>query len=227
MNIDKAVTIARLIALLSLSFLFISFGIIGLRINKALPNTIQLADKDLVDVKNLIVHADMATDDARHASAMELKELPILTAKANQTLDSVNVVLSGTTETLASVRASMTSITADSAQLTSSATATLEETRTAVASIQPLLEAATLTVDDVQPVLDQATTTLVSTNKLISDPNLTKTLVNVQSTTADVAGVAKDGREWVHNELHPSTFHKFLSGVENVVEIGSHFVIPF
>lgn len=86
------------------------------------------------------------------------------------------------------------------------------------------------TIQGVQPVLSTANQSLQQIilatnqlNKLVSDPEITQTITNVNSTTKHLDTTSKDVEDEVHSLTHPTWAHKIFSWSLDVV----HAVNPF
>ncbi len=183
------------------------------------PNTIKLLNKDLVDAKDLIVHADQTADAARQASKLELKELPKITGEIETTLHSVNGVA-------LSVSRTSDAISSDAAVLTGSAAATLSKTQTAIAGIQPVEIASTEAVLTIKQ-------SAIDLDRVVADPEIPKTLKNLDAVTdntaatmGNVKAMSGEAREWLHNTLHPKWPARVWGYIKDAGVTAAKVVLP-
>lgn len=80
---------------------------------------------------------------------------------------------------------------------TEQATATLKTTQETVQALQAPIDQANATLAALQPVI-------AHTDALVSDPKLTATIANVESTTGHLDATAKDVQQEVYKYTHPT-----------------------
>jgi hypothetical protein len=175
----------------------------------------QLANEDLVRARDLITHADMAANDARKASDLELKALPALTDQAQKTLASVNGAV-------ASVEATSENASDQLTRVGEATASTLETSREMIAGLQP--------------VEAQAADTLHEAQAFIRSPDIADTAHNVNLATANIAGISKnldatstDFQTKFHALLYPPPCKGFKCQIGRDIEyvkVGSQFVEP-
>jgi ABC-type transporter Mla subunit MlaD len=199
----KLLDILRGLALVSLIALCVAASIVMVDVDrtvKQLHTTVFLLDKDLVDVKNVLVHVDLAANTAQLASKKEAKYLDAWNA--------------GIATTLAGLNKDSSDL--DSAFLT--ANQVLLTTDSTIKGLQPVENNAAAAIAQ----MGTATTDL---DKLISDPQITSTIASVNTIAANTAttsqnvnATSKDIKDYVHQLTHPTWAQRAWSFTLNVAE---------
>lgn len=170
-----------------------------------LTNTIHLANKDLVKVNDLLVHVDQTANAARLASNKESAYLDQWNKQISETMVNVNGVLQTTQKTISATAENETEIVSASKQ-------TLLVTQTAIQGLSPVEENATAELASLKATTDNL-------NKLVSDPQITATIANVNSTTKHIDDTAADVQQYVHSITHPTILHEVWNGMLDVAHV--------
>jgi predicted nucleic acid-binding Zn-ribbon protein len=143
---------------------------------------IQEVGKAVVDTKNLVAHSD-------HLLAQEEKSLDVWNTQVNNTLISIQATSQQTAES----ESAMSHAAVDT-------TAALEQT---IRDAQPVLASTNAELQALQ-------TTTEHLDVLVTDPHLTSTIANVDSTTSHINATSNDVQEVVHSYLHPTWAHRIF-----------------
>lgn len=170
-----------------------------------LTNTIHLANKDLVKVNDLLVHIDLTANAARLASNKESAYLDQWNKQISETMVNVNGVLETTQQTIAVTASNETDIISASKQ-------TLLITQKAIQGLTPVEENASQELAALKTATD-------SLNTLVSDPQLTATIANVNSTTKHIDGTTADVQQYVYDITHPTLLHKVWNGMLDIAHV--------
>lgn len=200
MNSTKVSEWAKIVDTLAFVFIAVCFGLVLLHLNTTLTkvdttlasvnaqvvavgNTQRQVNKLLVNVKDLVQHADIAAK------------------KESGYLDQWNKQF---TTTIGSVNDTIVSLNANQKELTDHVVYTLDATTATVRGIQPLEKQLTATVASGQKATDDL-------DAFIKAPELHETIVNVKTGTAQAAqvmthlnGTTADVQHAVHTYVYPS-----------------------
>ncbi len=145
-------------------------------------HTQQLLDKDLVDLKNLLVHIDMTAAQVAHTSKDEQRYLKQWNEQVSTAIGNTDALISH--------------LDANQSRISDAAVGTLS--------------AASATIADVQPVLAQVRTVAVTTNATIGDLDrfinsheLAETRDNIDASTKSLAQSSAEFQAKFHEFLYP------------------------
>jgi hypothetical protein len=138
--------------------------------------TLQIMNEDLVRVKDTIT----------------LSQLTLF--KEQKSLDLWNQNISAT---LSNVNNAVVAATANENEITKSTVETLNATTASVNALKPLV----VSLDDEAKELKTATASL---NAVVTDPNITAAVANVNVMTKNGDDATKDLKDYIHGILHPS-----------------------
>lgn len=195
------IAVAKLLALTSLTALFITLGMLAAQIQRSLSSfqttvapLVQKASLDLDEAHRLILETGLTAMEARKASAEERASLPVLTKQAQQSLTDMDALLVAARQTTDGVSASQQ-------QIAQSTTATMATLNTTIQGVQPVLAQA-------QATLAELHTVATTVNTQASDPAIADTLHHIDATTASVEATAEDVQLEVHEIVHPGWAHR-------------------
>ena len=184
------------IALLSVSILCVSASYNLTTVTKHLSATLMEADttitkvnSELDEVHRLTLELALTSETVRKTSIKESVYIDQLNRQVTQVIRNLNDTLVTTTN--------------NETEVATAATQTIQQ-------IQPVLSSA----NSEMQALQVATHSL---NTLVTDPHLTATIANVDSTTNHLNGTSKDVQSYVHSILHPTWAHKLFSWTLAVV----------
>jgi hypothetical protein len=185
---------AATLALLSVAVMCGTVSYSVVTVNKHLSATLMKLDDEIDEAHRLTLEAGLTVMEARKASVREVQYLDAWNKGISQALNDLHGVM--------------------------------VETRSAVGSIQPVAVTTEATIRALQAPIAQANTDLAAlqpviahTDALVSDPALTATISNVESTTGHLDATAADVQQEVHSLTHPTWLHKLWGGLLDVAHI--------
>jgi hypothetical protein len=178
------------------------------QVNNPRGGTLQLVNKDLVDVKSLIVHIDQTAFAAQQASQAQIASINAWDGKVSVALDSANGVL-------LSLQRTSDGLGVSQAAIAGQAVATLQETQATIAGLKPVSDNAAAEIAELQK-------TTADLDAIM--PALNLTAQNSASTMGHINGTAADVQQAVHDYLHPTLLHRIYSALANTgVEVAKFF----
>ena len=190
---DSTLKIIKMIALLSVAFVCCSVGY------EVLQARVLIAQGDVVLKKaGTTLDALQATTAKLDLTIKEL-QYPILQAgvtskKEADMLDGWNAEI---TRTLRDVDAAVVTLDASTASVSNETVQAMRQIGSTVENVNPALNQATL-------ALEQSQVELQSANRILTDPNIARTLANTADATEHMSATTSDVQGAVHAYLHPS-----------------------
>jgi len=197
-------------AQLAIAFLCVSVGLTVLQLRPWLiataeksTATVDLAGRAMTNLDSAsLALKTAANDESRY---LELT-LPQFTTRIEGTLDDANAILSSLRGTAGKLDT-----------LADSANQVLTSTRTQVDALAPVIDQTRQSVQGLQPLE-------ADLDAVIKDPDIPKTIYNVQQATKRVSGTTADVQQAVHAYLHPTWAQKVKNFLLNTgVEVGKFF----
>lgn len=202
----------KALTLISTTLLFLSLSLFTVRslatvgkVNLILDHSDAVVRRSDLLVKQasfLVLQAGLTANEARKLSLKESIMLDSVNGQIAKTLTDVD-------ELVVTSRANSTTL--------------LNTTNTTIEQIQPVLA-------ETQKTVSSLNTTVIDLDRIVADPNITKTLLNVQESTAatastmnSVADTTHEIQNAVHAYLHPTWLHKTADWTLKIV----HAVNPF
>lgn len=155
-----------------------------------------------------IAHVNQASAAWADASAQQVKSFAAIERDIRVEMWQVDRTLQAASSAIDHVGPLLDSTRATTEQ----ATATLKTTQETVQALQAPIDQANATLAALQPVI-------AHTDALVSDPKLTATIANVESTTGHLDATAKDVQQEVYKYTHPGIWAKVKGALLDIAHV--------
>lgn len=210
----KLLTIAKVVALIAISFFFVEAGL--------------FFKNGIISLDNTLVSINTATDSISKDSIKLGQTLDMINNPDPRlgTIKLVNKDLVNLKDTLVLINMSAKTFSDTSrtqalyaqkwdGQITDTLGNVNKIAVTANQSISDTSLALQSSVVAIKPVLQQTTSTLVATEKLISNPEVVETIHNLNTSSKALSGITTDTETWWHNTLYPKWPRRVMNVLTN------------
>lgn len=185
---------AATLALLSVAVMCGTLSYSIVTVNKHVSATLMKLDTEIDEAHRLTLEAGLTVMEARKASKKESEYLDQWNTAISTSLSDLHNVMLATAGTVEAIRP------------------VAQASTNAINALQVPIGQLNVDLAALQPVI-------AHTDALVSNPALTATISNVESTTSHLDATAADVQQEVHSLTHPTWAHKLWGGLLDIAHV--------